>query len=192
MDRIPLNELVAVLKNRLPVENYFSAMLAFFVVLLWILIKISPEEERFIKDVFVHYVMVGFIILIVMMQASLRLRKAEQRHIKYRNLTPSKKLQRIIRENLMGTSHDADKKEQQGLRSTYGDQYTPDKTRFYSARSSLAFPTTRYRPGGRPQSFFDDFRRSDRFTVEKDYFTPKRSKFICGQKLWVKFLLPIN
>lgn len=175
MDRIPLNELVAALKDRFPVENYFSGMLAFFVLLLWILIKISPEEERFIKDVFVHYVMVGFMILIIMMQASLRLRKAEQRHIKYRNLTPSKKLQRIIRDNLMGPSHEAEKGTTR-IRSTYGDQYTPDKSRFYSARSSFAFPTTRYRPGGRPQSFFDDYRRSDKFTIQKDYFTPKRSK----------------
>ena len=71
MDRLSLRGTLNYIKYRLPVETGFSILLLSLVFLLLSIVVLTSEEERFIKNLFVYYVVAVFIILISVLQASL-------------------------------------------------------------------------------------------------------------------------
>lgn len=186
MVKITGEDLIKALRKRIPIENVFSGILLVFIFILFILISISPEEERFVKNMHVYYFMIFFLILIFIMQSSLRLNMDKQRKQKYRELTPSKirdatkhtpsRLQKIIRENLHGGNYDGDKRNHQGLRNTFAERYSPEREKFFTPRSSYG-NSTRYRPGVRARGYFNDSPHEDKLASDRKFYTPHRSKF---------------
>ena len=75
MKKIEFKDLFGLFNHKTQIENVFSSILGFFILLLMVLTKICPEEQRVIGDLFISYVIVAFLILIGVMQASLRLQK---------------------------------------------------------------------------------------------------------------------
>ena len=177
MERRSLREIIVFLKNNLPVENYFSLLLIGLIVVLLSIVGLTSEDERFIKNLFVYYIIVIFIILIVIMQTSLRLRRAEQKVVRYKNLTPSKKLQDIIRENIMGVKAENDLKAARGFRSGYFDKLPHESDRFYTPKGDFMSSNVRYRPGPMRKQYFGDSPSRDRFNVDKRFNTPTKSRF---------------
>lgn len=177
MSRISLNDLTPYIRTKIPIENLFSAMLGCFILLLSMIVVLTPENERFIKNVFIYYIIVLFLIIILVMQASSKLNKPQRNHVKYKNISPSKKIERLIRENIMGTKREPEPRPTHGLKSTYREPLTVEKDTFVTPRADFRHTTTRFRPGtGRP-SFYGETPRRDIFADEHKFTTPRRDRF---------------
>lgn len=102
MDKHKTKQLVKIIMNRVHIENVFSLILLALIVILWFLTLLSHEQERFVKNMHIYYIMVIFTIMVFVMQASLCSNVSQNKTIKFRNLKPSKDTQRIMRENIFG------------------------------------------------------------------------------------------
>jgi hypothetical protein len=142
MDRLKTKQLMSILKDKYSIENVFSSLIAALIVVLLFLMLISYEEERFVKNVHIHYIMVFFTIMIIIMQASLRLNTSDKKKIKFRNLKPSQDNQRIMRNNVFGGI--GDRSRSPIARGRYAEGYK-EKEVFYTPKSSYHNTEVRHR-----------------------------------------------
>jgi len=131
------------------------------------------------KNYMIHLFAAIFMIIILSMQASLRLGSGKPKVIRYRNLKTSDYHQKIIRENIL-TSNKDNKTKSPILRGRYTENYSQDKDIFYTPRESHDFSTLRRRKANPRRGIFDNqspFTRKSSLGLNTPDrgFTPRRT-----------------
>ena len=181
-------------KIDLPAEHVFSGLFATLIIALLLLMLISNESSRFIKNSFIYCIIILFLILVGILQIFLYKRTKYITSVRYKNLSPSKKIQEIIRSNFL--SDNAKRYAMQNMHGGYNDRFSDDK--FYTPtrqfeqerRSGLtmqglfnrskyanSFDDDPYRLNN-PYSRSDRYGRNDRSSYSRfDDYSPFDKKF---------------
>lgn len=154
MDKLKTKQLVKIIKSKFHIEHVFSVMLLALIVLLWFLMLLSNEQERFVKNMHIYYIMVIFTIMILVMQASLCSNASQNKPIKFRNLKPSKENQRIVRENIFGRV--GDRSRSPLSRGRYAEGFK-ERDVFYTPKTSYHNTEVRHRNRHSPEIFETPF-----------------------------------